>query len=600
MATDAAAFDGDLFPEFTPTSTATWRDTLAADLGADWAERLRWDAGEGLTVRPFYRAEDLDGDVPTGAPGMEAGWQIRHDLASAEDPRRALHEALDRGADALGLPVERGNSEHLLRDLPADVNLAETALHLTGASPEDARRLFASADVDEPRGSLTFDPAARRFASDDFDADDGYRRLASLLRDEADRAPPFRLVTADARALHQAGAGPVASLALALASLSEHFARLTEERVAPETVARHAQVVLPVGTRFFIEVARLRAVRRLFAQLAEAYGADGDARLQVQAVTAWRATALYDPHLNLLRGATAGAAAAVTGGADVLAVRPHDAAQQNAPSDTGRRLALNAQHVLREEAHLSRAADPAAGSYYAEVLTDRLARRAWERFQHVEAGGGLLDELQRGAVQERLTEARGERQDALARRERVRVGTTHYPNLGEERLGDAPERSERPPRETDAFERLRLATERYARERGADRPAVFLLPVGTPRTRSARANFARNTLGCAGFRAVDSTGFDAAERGARAAADAVEAGDAQLVACAAPDDDYASLLPLLREALGERDAPVLAVARPDALPADERDAVAALLYRGMDLLGTLEALQKQLGITREG
>jgi len=363
--------------------------------------------------------------------------------------------------------------------------------------------------------------------------------------------------------------------------------------------------VLPVGTRFFLEVARLRAARRLVAQLAEAYGVDRPPRLQVQAVTAWRATTLYDPHLNLLRSATAGAAAAVIGGADVLAVRPFDAAQR-APDDTGRRLALNAQHILREEAHLGRTADPAAGSYYAEVLTDRFARRAWTRFQEIESAGGLLAELRSGAVPKRLSDARAERQQALRRRERVRIGTNHYPNLDEERLPDASveqrERSPRdkPPRETDAFERLRLRTDRHARRRDEERPAAFLLPVGPPKTRSARANFARNALGCAGFRAVENVGFDSADEGARAAAEAVRSGKAQLVACAAPDEHYAALLPTVRQALPrERDVPMLAVACPDALPDHERDAVDALLYRGMDLLATLEALQEELDIAQE-
>ena len=612
---DDRFFEGELLPEFGPTPAEAWHDQLENDLGADWRERLR--SGGALNELPFYRAEDLD-DIPTGTPGARPGWEVRHDLeaTSPEAARAEVKRATGGGAEALGLParllglLEDG---HALSALLGDVDPGETALHLDG-TPRRAQRFFeetgASSGSGEPRGTLAFDPAARRLRQrEGFDAAGGYRRLADLLNDEARRAPAFRLVTADARPFQNAGAGVVASLALALAAMSEHFARLTDEGVAARVVARHAQMALPVGTQFFIEMARLRAARRLFAQLAEAYGVDDIPPLRLHVETAWRPITLYDPHLNLLRGATAGAMAAVLGGADGLAVRPfddahskstssHAARAQDAPGDFGQRLSLNAQHILREEAHLGRVADPAAGSYYAEVLTDRLARRAWERFQEIEAGGGLLEALREGRVQGRLANARAERRDAVSHRERVRVGTNQYPRLGEERLSEAPEQGSVPPRETDAFERLRLATERHAQQRGAERPAAFLLPIGPPKVRSARANFTRNALGCAGFRAVENVGFDAPEAGAKAAAAAVEDGDAQVVACCAPDDEYAALVAAVDEALPESaDVPIVVAGRPSALPEQQREAADAFLHRGMNLLATLEALQKCLGIT---
>jgi methylmalonyl-CoA mutase len=188
----------------------------------------------------------------------------------------------------------------------------------------------------------------------------------------------------------------------------------------------------------------------------------------------------------------------------------------------------------------------------------------------------------------------------VSHRERVRVGTNQYPRLGEERLSEAPERGSVPSRETDAFEDLRLTTERHARQRGAERPAAFLLPIGTPKVRSARANFARNALGCAGFRAVENVGFDAPEAGAKAAAAAVEGGDAQVVACCAPDDEYAALVAAIHEALPEdADVPIVVAGRPSALPEQQREAVDTFLHRGMNLLATLEALQKRLDMAPE-
>ena len=598
---EAGFFDGELLSEFAPTATEAWHRKLADDLGEDWRDRLRWNAGEGLTLLPFYRTEDLGEEVPTGAPGMRTGWRIRHDLAAA-DPGEAESEvkaALQEGAEALGLPARFLEDAEALREVLASVDLSETALHLE-ALPAQAQRFIewihsTSTSDDTVEGSLCFDPSGRLLSASDFDAEAGYRQLATLLQDFVALAPDFRLVTADARPYHQAGAGAVESLAFALASLSEHFARLAEEDVDPASIATHAQVMLPVGTRFFVEVARLRAMRRLFVQLAEAYGVADAPRLHVQAVTAWRSTTMYDPHVNLLRGGTAGAAAAVVGGADVLSVRPFDAALQE-QSAFGRRLALNAQHILREEAHLGRVADPAAGSYYAEVFTDRLARRVWERFQEIESEGGLLTQIRAGVLEARLDEARTRRDEALSRRRRVRIGTNHYPNLDEERLDDEPA-SDRAPRETEAFEQVRLLTERHGRLHGRQRPTVFLLPVGTPKVRSTRANFVRNALGCAAFSMVENVGFSSAEAGARAAAEAVRVGEAQLIACCAPDENYPLLLSVLRETLDDPDVPLVVAGRPDVLPDGAPHAVDAFVYRGMDLLPTLELLQRRLGLS---
>ena len=607
---DDTFFEGELLAEFAPPSPETWAEKIASDLGEDWKERLQWKPEEDLPLRPFYHADDLK-DRPTGSPGMRPGWQVRHDLTST-DPSLAQQEAqaaLEGGAEALGLPAAALMESTSDSAWLEDVDLRATALHLEG-TPEHARRLFAESTrrTTKPhdlRGSLTFDPAVRRLRSDTFDVEPAYQSLASLIQDEA-QSSPFRLVTADARPFHQAGAGTVATLAFTIAALSEHFARLTEHGLAAKTVAARTQVMLPVGTHFFVEVACLRAARRLYALLADAYGADSDTRLQVQAETAWRPMTLYDPHLNLLRGATLGAAAAITGGADVLTVRPFDAVREShgdtvhtARSEdrsSGIRLSLNAQHILREEAHLGRVADPAAGSYYTEVLTDQLAERAWERFQTIEANGGLLQAIHDDAVQDQLAEAWDERQQRLRHRRRVRVGSNHYPNLNEEQASDAPTQNAPFPRETTAFEKVRRATERYAHRQHTERPAAFLLPVGPPRTRSARANFARNALGCAGFRTVDNVGFDSAEEGANASARALESGKAQFIACAAPDDAYSTLLPLLHETLSAEPTPVVVVARPESVPEPVDDLTDAFLFQGMDLLHTLTALQEQLNI----
>jgi methylmalonyl-CoA mutase len=644
-----------LFSEFPPVSTEAWHDRIREDLSEDGLDELSWEPLEGLRLAPFYRADDLDDLAHTPADlNVEPGWQLRQDVTatSLDDAARQLHDALDGGAESIGL-TSRLDDDGSLRDVPVQSSddmrrlldgaaLGDAAWHLGGPAALPLLALIAgeaerrNLEPTALRGTLSFDPPAALARTGTADPGAAYDELAALL-DSNEVPSKFRLLAVDLTPYHDAGASPDLELALACAAMSEHAARLTDAGCTAESVFVNLHVTASVGRGYFLEIAALRALRLLYRHVAGAFLNDDDPPpLCVQALTSRRDQTLYAPPTNMLRHTTE-ASAAVIGGADVVRVRPHDDAATGTATGFARRMARNTQHVLREEAHLGRTADPAGGAYYVEVLTDRLARRAWAQFQEIEERGGLLEALRSGYVQERIAEARERTAEAVEAGRAPFVGTTLHPNSDEKRLHDeqvdsggaslrttgasydasAPLASRRrafredaalgdllPPRPTERFveplptgrwsrrwtepfERLRLQTERHADERGGP-PAVLLLLWGDRRMRTARADFARSFFGVAGFVVEEADPFETPDEAARAAAES----DAEMVALCSSDEAYANGVSAMRRALPGEDAPLLVVAGP---PQDDVGAD-AFIHRETPLLEALRSFQERLDV----
>ena len=659
-----------LFDAFSLVSTEAWEAKIREDLrDKDPESVLVWESLEGVSPRAFYRAEDREGlphmpGVPltTTAETPANRWRLRQDVMhpDLDTAHRHLGEALDGGATDIGIelhvtdgalrgvPIQRQAD---LADLLQNVNLDETPIHCTGGPA--ALPLWAMlCNVAEKRGTA---PSALS-GSTDFDliaglahhqmatADRAFDVAADTARFASTTTPSARLLSVDLRPYHAAGASAVQELALGLGACSELLVQLRERECNPEDVTETLQWIAPVGTSYFIAIAKLRALRLLIPQVLAPFGVDATPSAPfIQAVTSQREETMYGQHVNLLRGTTE-AAAAVIGGCDVLTVRPFTAAAES-PDDFALRLARNTQLVLREETHLDHVADPSAGAYYIEALTDSLARKAWSHFQDLEGDGGLLAALRSGRVQARIAAVREKRMNEVTNRDRVLVGTNHYPNLNERRSErDATEpsatpflRTEHTLVEDDArslsglrelmddgatlgdvlpaltgdgtpsfdalptvrfgapFEQLRQRTETWAAEHDGP-PRVVLLPMGDPAMRSARANYARNVFGVAGFAVDEHLGFDSADAAVQTADDT----EADIVVICSTDDAYSTLVPNLCDALAARNAdPIVVVAGavPNQREALEEAGADAFIHRDMPLLDTLKAFQQRLGIT---
>ncbi|MGA2434798.1 MAG: methylmalonyl-CoA mutase family protein [Bryobacteraceae bacterium] len=363
-------------------------------------------------------------------------------------------------------------------------------------------------------------------------------------------------VSVDASAWHEAGATAVQEAAFAIAAGADRLA-------AGKPVESFA---FAIGSSYYMEIAKLRAVRLLWKQVAAAFGATPEIRIHARTASADKT--IYDPYVNVLR-VTTEAQAAVIGGCDSLTTIPFrfDA-----------HLAANIHHILREESHLDKVADPAAGSYAIEALTAAVANAAWTLFQAIEAAGGFGKYEASGALDTAIAQSRAAKEKAVGSRRRVLVGTNNYPNVQERALdsGDAvPEGW----RLASVFEKIRLRTERHAKATGK-MPRVLLLERGDLKMRKARSAFCLNFFGCAGFEIAQAEELQAAD----------------LVVLCSSDPEY---LTLAREVCPQTQAPVVVAGNPkEEIDALTQAGVAGFVHAMSNAVETLPFWQDKLGVSR--
>jgi methylmalonyl-CoA mutase len=380
----------------------------------------------------------------------------------------------------------------------------------------------------------------------------------------AQDGPPPHTIRVDH--LHEGGANAAQELAYAMAWGAGALAAAESQQV--ESAAAEIRFVFAIGPYYFVEIAKFRAARLLWANVLSAFGVKDPAAcpMQLAAVTPRRNKSVYDRYTNLLR-VTTEALSAVLGGCDALTIDPFGFDPH---------LALNVQRILKEEAHLDAVADPAGGSYYIESLTAALAREAWKLFQQIEAEGrfpewGAPDTLSA------LDEARNARQKAVNSRRRTLVGVNNYPNLSEKTPEFEAPASDLGRRLAEPFEKIRARTTQIACETGRY-PKVLLLKRGDLKMRMARANFCLNFFGCAGFDIVESEDLAGA--------------DADLIVLCSSDPEY---LALAREVCPQTSVPVLVAGNPkDQVEALKAAGVQGFVHVQSDAVRTLSEWQERI------
>jgi len=467
--------DAPSFAEFPATGYDEWRAAAEAALkGGSFEKRLITKTHEGIALQPMYRAEDVAdlphlGSLPGCAPFVrgtqvlgykQEPWEVSQELkdATPEAFNQALRADLERGQTAVnmrldlatlsgedadaaepGLVGKDGLSVSCLDDLTTaldGVDLEQAPIFIqTGASglPLLAMVLAMLAKQgrsgvrlrgcigDDPLGELAGTGRLPRSLSG------AYEDLAQLTRWATANAPDLRTVLVRGHPYHDGGGNAVQELAFALATGVEYLRELQARGVTVDQAAPRVLFAFSLGSNLFMEVAKLRAARMLWAKAVAAFGGGEEARkIHVHARTSgWNKT-LYDPDVNMLR-ATTEAFSGVLGGCDSLHIGPKDEIAR-VPSDFSRRVARNTHTVLREEAGLTRAVDPAGGSWYLESLTDTLARKTWDLFREVEKQGGMAKALGAGFPQQQVATVSDQRAKACAQRRDIFVGTNMYPN----------------------------------------------------------------------------------------------------------------------------------------------------------------------------
>lgn len=606
-----------LAAEFPAPSREAWMRLVEGVLkGAAFDRRLVSRTYDGLRIEPLYpRAE------PAPQPGRaQAGrWRVaaRVDHPDPAEANRLALLDLEGGADTLvialeGAPAARGfglragtvdDLDRALSGVMLDlIHLSVEAPPFAARSAADlvlgllARRGLDSAALSIEIGVDPLGDMARTGAppagSDALMAD-----AAALLRDLRARGLSGPQLRVDGRPWHEAGASEAQELAAMLASGVALLRGLEANGTALEE-ARDALAFLAVADADeFLTVAKLRALRRLWARVEAACGLE-PRPLRLTAETAWRMTTRQDPWVNMLR-ATVAAFSGAVGGADAISILPFTAAL-GLPDAFARRVARNTGLVLMEEGQLWRVEDPAAGAGGFEALTDGLCAAAWRAFQEIEAEGGLAASLAAGAVQARVAAVAAERARAIAHRRDPLTGTSEFPDIREAPVAvlvPAPE----PPapaatafpalpslRSGEPFERLRAAAEAH-RARTGERPKVFLATLGPVAAHTARATFAKNFFEAGGIEAILNDGLTDAGK----VPEAYLASTAKLACVCSSDDIYVELAREAVEGLRRAGCEAIYIAgRAGDIEQQLRAAgLSSTIHAGCDALGILAQAQ---------
>ena len=617
-----------LFSDFSPVSTEQWMEKITADLkGADFEKKLVWRTNEGFKVKPFYRKEDLKdlkttdalpGEFPylRGNKKENNSWLVRQEI-NVDDVKAANAKARDlltKGIDALSFRVKAKELdatyvETLLEGICAEsveLNFSTCQGHVA-----DLANLLVAYfekkgyDLSKLQGSIGYDYFDKMLSRG---KEKGVMvETARALIAATAALPGYRVLNVNALTLNNAGAYIYQELGYALAWGNEYLSQLTEAGVPAATVAKKLKFNFGISSNYFMEIAKFRAARMLWADIVAQYLGPDDckcaAQMRIHAYTSTFHRSVFACYVNLLRTQTEAMSAAL-GGVDSMTVVPFDKVYE-APNEFSEHLARNQQLLLKEESHFDKVVDPAAGSYYIENLTVAIAKQAWDLFLAVEAEGGFYAAIKSGKVQEGVNASNKARHEAVARRKEILLGTNQYPNFKELSDGKRPaeaacccggghhatcEKDVEPlvfERAASEFETLRLQTEASGK-----RPKAFMLTIGNLAMRQARAQFSCNFLACAGYEVVDNLGFASVEEGINAALEA----KADIVVLCSSDDEYAEYAIPAFKALDGR-AMFIVAGAPACMDELKAAGIENFIHVRVNVLETLkEYNQKLLGL----
>lgn len=611
-----------LFSDFPAVSTQEWMDKITVDLkGADYEKRLVWKTNEGFKVKPFYRQEDLEGLKTTeGLPGQfpylrgnkknDNTWFIRQDI-QVDNPEEANAKALDllnKGIDSLGFKIKgKDVSEEFIHTLLKDICCECIELNFKTCQRQTVKLArFVTQYFKEKgyapeklQGSFNFDPIGKMLkkGKDRSELIPTAKELIEILTSY----PSFRCIAVNSLQLNNAGAYIYQELGYALAWGNQYLACMTEAGVPVDTAAQKIKFNFGISSNYFMEIAKFRAARLLWAQIVNEYKPSCLCACQMiaHAETSHFNLTLFDAHVNLLRTQTEAMSAALAG-VDSMTVTPFDQAYES-PNEFSERIARNQQLLLKEEAHLNRIVDPAAGSYYIENLTVSIAKQAWELFLQVEEEGGMTEAVKAGRIQEAVNGSNKARHEAVSKRKEILLGTNQYPNFtelagekspltsacccgNENEESDTEFASLNTDRAASEFEALRLQTEHSGK-----RPKAFMLTIGNLAMRQARAQFSCNFLACAGYEVIDNLGFPSVEEGVKAAINA----QADIIVLCSSDDEYAEYaIPAFQEVNGR--ALFIVAGEPACMDDLKAAGIENFIHVRCNVLETLREYNKKL------
>ena len=457
-----------------------WKEKVEKDLkGASFEKKLITKTIEGIELQPIYTRKSLEqhshqnlfpGNGSTRGTNSSgyfiSEWLInqRIELADAKEFNSALKDALDRGQNSIYISLDKASKLGLDADYAKTEDVGNGGLSISGLSsfsralkdidiikyPIFISSGFSSVpfisilaayckenniDISKVSGSVEADPIGYWALEGELPVplNSAISGLKTSLDWKLKNAPSMRTINVSSLPYINSGANAVQELAYILATSAEYIRKLIELGADINNIAQNIKVTLGIGSSFFTEVSKFRAVKLLWKNLISAFGGNEDSQnINIFAVSAHFNKTLFDPYVNMLRTTTE-TFSAIVGGIDSLQISPFDSVFST-PDSFSRRISRNTQIILKEEAHFGNTIDVAGGSYYVEHLTEELAIKAWGKFQQIEKNGGMIESLKNNFIQNGIDEVYQERAKSIAKRKSKIVGTNMYANPTEELL----------------------------------------------------------------------------------------------------------------------------------------------------------------------
>lgn len=610
-----------LFSEFPPVSNEEWMEVVTRDLkGAPFEKKLVWRTKEGFNVQPFYRAEDIE-HLPTKdvLPGQfpyvrgtktDNKWLIRQDVSvqgNIQQLNTNIKCLMERGANSVGLHfvdecVNAATIQEMLAGIDLDkleINLysrRDLTVQLIEATKEALKAL--GADLGKVRGSFGFNPFRHTLGAG-VRWSEWVEASVEVLK-AAEPLTQFTCLTFQSVDLVNAGAYIYQEIGYALAAGADILTKVSEKSgKSISEVAERIRFDMGIGSNYFMEIAKFRAIRWLWALIVRSNdekATDRATKAVVHAETSkWNKT-IYDAYVNLLRTMTETMSATIAGVHSVT-VNPFDKHFNPKGSDFSRRIARNQQLLLKEESHFDKVVDPAGGSYYIEHLTQSIAEQGWKLFLEVDEQGGFAKLANEGKIQEAVNASNDARHKAVATRRENLLGTNIFPNFTETSTEETRviDNSKIEGKEVTALDKRRGASDfeelRLATEASGKTPKVFMLTIGNLAMRLARSQFSSNFFAVAGYKLIDNLGFETVQEGV----DAARKAGADIVVLCSSDDEYAEYGPQAYEAL-KGEIPLVIAGAPACMEELQAKGIEYFVHVKANVLETMQKFNELMGI----
>jgi methylmalonyl-CoA mutase len=430
--------------EFPFPSTQQWIEEIKKSVkDPKELEKLIWHTDNGFDVNSFYRKED-NSKIESSVIGRNNNWDIRQVIYTDKiiASNQSALKALENGTDSLYFRASAVGTEKEVNALLKNIRLDWISTHFD-FEESNVAWLYLYLDYLQTnhfdptriKGSINYDPLSELLLTGNFHYDEKETKkvFGSVLQTIQLEMPQLKTVNMNASHVRESGGNAVQELAVALSMFVEYLDWADENKIDPELIWNNHQFHLSISNEYFLEIAKFRAFKILFSNLAKAYGKE---KVQpfVHAINSRRNKTIYDANNNLIR-ATNEAMSAAIGGVDSITLLPFDETYR-LPDEFSYRLSRNIQLILKEESRLHLVNDPSAGSYYIEQITHKMVETAWKLFVEMEKQGGFIHSMRNKFIQSKVMVVAEKQQAEFMVGKLVSVGVNKYPNKNETRTGE--------------------------------------------------------------------------------------------------------------------------------------------------------------------